>query len=231
MLYAKKGILLFVFCLTALFSTAGKSYAVNFTFDVSLVSRVLDPVRSANDTLGFDNWYVWTYRIDVKEGSSNKYALSNWVLQLPDCYISSKDLFREIEASADAGGGDQIRIYETDHVHPDPNLDLYGLKWDEDGGDELDTPGEYDFFWFSVPTDLDIEGDWGVKAGKKKIFGEIEIPSCPTCQPGVPEPAGIFLFSSGLIGIFLKRRKKGRNHEKSDQTGFSVRSSARIVWL
>ncbi|MFA5038126.1 MAG: PEP-CTERM sorting domain-containing protein [Candidatus Omnitrophota bacterium] len=187
---------------------AKMSFAANFTFDVSLVSRTLDAARSAGDILGFDNWYVWKYRVDVIAGSENKSGLSNWVLQLPNCYITSEDLFREIEASAGAGGGDKIRIYEVEQVDPDPNLGLSGLKWEEHGGDDLDHAGEYDYFWFSVPTDLSIEGDWGIKAGKNKIFGETEIPVCPGQEPGVPEPVGLLLFSTGLFGVGLMKKKK-----------------------
>ncbi|MFA5038130.1 MAG: PEP-CTERM sorting domain-containing protein [Candidatus Omnitrophota bacterium] len=199
--------LTFLAVFIALWFAAGVSFAANFTFDVSLVSRTLDAARSAGDILGFDNWYVWKYRVDVIEGDQ-KHALSNWVLQLPNCYITSEDLFREIETSTGAGGGDQLRIYNQENVHPDPNLGIAGLKWNFDGGDALDATGEYDYFWFSAPTDLSIEGDWGAKSGGNEKYGNVEVPDCPGCDPGVPEPVSSALFSMGLAGMGLVRRKK-----------------------
>ena len=190
------------------------AFACNFTFDVSLVSVTVDAARSAQNTLGFDNWYVWKYRVDVVEGSNNRSALSNWVLQLPDCYITSKDLFKEIEASAGSAGGDQSRTYISSAVNPDPNLNFKGLKWEWKNScwwwslDQLDQEGEYDYFWFSAPTDLSIDGDWGVKAGQNKIYGDVEVPDCPGCHdPGVPEPVSSILFSVGLAGLWKRRRQ------------------------
>ena len=182
------------------------SFACGFTFDVSLVSRMVDATRSANNTLGFDNWYIWKYRVDVNLGSENRSALSHWVLELPNCYITSPVLFQEIEASAGAGGGNEIRSYVSDTVNPDLKVGLSGLKWDQVGGEPMDEYNDYDYFWFSVPTNIDIETDWAVKAGQYKKYGDVEGPACPECT-GTPEPLSMVLFGSGLAGLLFRKKK------------------------
>jgi len=206
------GFLLFVVMTLVVMPIA--SFACSYTFDVNLVSRSLDSARSAQNTLGFDDWYVWTYKVEVVPGETGR-ALSNWVLQLPDCYITSPDLFREIEASANEyswGDHNRLRIYQSEHaVNPDPNSNLSGLKWDEIKKcwrDELDHIGEFGYFSFSVPTNIDIETDWAVKAGTKIVRGTVEGPDCPECEhPGTPEPVSLMLFGSGLAGLLLRRKK------------------------
>lgn len=192
-------------------SMAAPAFACNYTFDVSLFKISSDPVRSANNTLGFDKWYVWTYQVDVVSGGSTNRALSNWVLQLPNCYVESPYLFKEIAASAGQGGGDKIRVYDFEAKDTeDPNLGFKGLKWEFVSGDQMDQPGEYDYFWFSAPTDESIDVDWGVKAGGKKVFGDVEGPACPDCEdpdPGVPEPMSMILFGAGLAGMALRKRR------------------------
>ena len=201
-----------VFIVMASLLVPALSFACSYTFDVSLVSRTLDATRSAQDTLGFDNWYVWTYKVEVVKGEVGK-ALSNWVLALPNCYITSPDLFKEIEASANEkswGESGTLRIYADEHaVDPDPNSGLSGLKWDEVKKcwrDELDRIGEFGYFSFSVPTNIDIETDWAVKAGTKEVTGKVEGPACPECT-GTPEPLSMVLFGSGLAGLLFRKKK------------------------
>ncbi|MDD5020014.1 MAG: PEP-CTERM sorting domain-containing protein [Candidatus Omnitrophica bacterium] len=195
-------------------AAAPAAMACGYTFDVSLVAKFVDVGRSIDNTFGFEDWYVWIYRVDVVKGETN-HALSNWVLQLPDCYIASKDLFKEIEASAGGGiFGDKVRIYNTEGVVDDSNLDdMSGLKWEWQETcwfkDELDQRKEYDYFWFSVPTDMDIDGDWGVKAGQEEVYGDVEVPDCPGCEnSGTPEPVSSALFIIGLGGLGLWKKKR-----------------------
>jgi len=174
----------------------------------------IDAARSASNTLGFDNWYVWTYRIDVIASDTEGRALSNWVLELPNCYVTSKDLFNEIEASVGFGGGDTPRVYDPELADPDPNSTLYGLKWDFTSGagsDELDGVGEYDFFWFSAPTNIDVGTDWAIKAGNSILAsGQTRGPECPGCpEPYIPEPASLVLMGAGIVGLILRNKRKG----------------------
>jgi len=195
----------------AVFLFAPAAWACNYTFDVAWISPVaVDAARSAGDTLGFDNWYVWKYRIDVISSSSRGKALSNWVLELPNCYLSSPQLFNEIEASAGWGGGDKVRVYDPEIVDPDPNHALSGLKWEFKnvcGSDELDRIGEYDYFWFSAPTDIDIETNWSIKAGSGILAsGTTRGPRCPP-QEVIPEPMSLVLFGAGLAALSYRKRK------------------------
>jgi hypothetical protein len=191
------------------------------TFDVSLISptltypAVLDTGRSAAGTLGFDNWYIWTYQVKVVPGDDTRNALSHWVLELPNCYLASPDLFREIEASATRnsfGDDGKIRVYKVNDEESDLPKDSV-LKWDQISGDELDTLGEWAEFQFSVPTNKSIEKDWEVKAGGDIIDGDVRVPSCDGCvppDPGVPEPASMMLMGIGLFGTALLRKRRGK---------------------
>lgn len=194
---------LFLIIAAVMIAMPGMAFAGNYTFDVSLVSITMDAARSAANPLGFDDWYVWKYQVTVVPDTKKGYGLSNWMLELPNCYITSPDLFKEIEASAGSASGNPCRvsIYDVEgKIKDDRNLGFKGIKWDFDSGNRLNSRGEFDYFWFSAPTSLSIEEDWGIKAGKKKIFGKIEVPDCPECgNPGVPEPTSMLLLGTGLL--------------------------------
>jgi len=95
---------------------------------------------------------------------------------------------------------------------PDPNHLMDGLKWNFTSGvagDELDAVGEYDYFWFSAPTDVDIETAWSIKAGQNIATGMTRGPECPDCPPpGIPEPMSLVLFGTGLAAFINTKRRK-----------------------
>lgn len=208
-----KKIMLIVAVLAVMMAPA-MAFACSYTFDVSLVS-IQAGYTPKDATLGFKDWYVWTYEVKVVKGEVG-HALSNWVLELPECYISSPKLFKEIEASASTKGTvNGLRVYSVEgfdytDAHPEPTSGHYGLKWNQVSGDELDAIGEYEYFSFAVPTSQDIETDWAVKAGKNEVRDGVAGPDCPDCGPGssTPEPVSLLLFGGGLFGVgfFRKRR-------------------------
>lgn len=205
----------------AILLVAPAAWAANYSFDVSWLGPPLESDPGRSGTLGFENWYVWKYEIKVidkyvdEDGNETPvttqgHALSNWVLELPNCYMGS-ELFEEIEASAVWGGGDKVRVYDPEAVDPDPNHLLSGLKWEFKSGDELDTPGEWDYFWFSAPSNIDVETSWSIKAGNTILAsGQTRGPDCPGCpEPGIPEPMSIVLMGTGIAGLLIRNRKRG----------------------
>lgn len=209
-----KILLLFI---AVMMAAAPSAMACGYTFDVSLVSVRWDRTRNATwsdptPTLGFNNWHVWKYKITVKHGNVN-HGLDNWVLDLPGCYLNSPSLFKEIEASAGSASGNWCRtsVYSSDGLtQPDSELNLKGLKWTFERGNQLDRIGEVDYFWFSAPTSWSIKEDWGIKADDKELFGRICVPEFKNCHPdpGIPEPASMTLLGIGLLGLL--RRKVAR---------------------
>lgn len=197
-------------------------YPETYTFNVSLVSKTVDDGRSG--LLGFDNWYVWKYEVeviddgtDVKSGAT----LKHWVLELPSCYLASPDLFQEIETSAGWGRPDKVSVYDPEAVDPpDSETELSGMKWIFQRscdpyswplGDQDCWNIDYDYFWFSVPTDVAIDTDWGVKAGKRcyseVVTGTVDGPACPPSEV-IPEPMSLVLMSTGIVGILIRKRRQ-----------------------
>ncbi len=195
-----------------------------YTFNVTLVdSDTQDMTRSkggdnSEGLLGFDDWYVWTYKVavvdEVPDGVTEVPSwayLKHWVLELPICYLSSPDLFREIEASAGWGRKWFASVYDPDAVDPDEGeTGLSGLRWSYEYGWWLSEWGlHHYYFWFSAPTNVASNTNWGVKAGdlcggySATVAGTVPGPGCL-----VPEPMSFLLMSTGIAGIFIRNRKR-----------------------
>lgn len=189
----------------------------NYTFVFDLVQVVHDTNLSGQNLGGKDDWYQWIYKVRVVPGGTSHNGLSHFTIGLEDCYKG--DLLDIIELSAGANGkggnpgnlaglkGNEHRAY-TISTGTDGSTGIFGIKWDLTT-DDFDTIGDYDYFWFSAPTDQSIDNLAAVKHGTKKVFDEIPTPDCPEChEPAVPEPASMMLFGSGMIGFLVRRRKR-----------------------
>ena len=208
-----------VVCALAGLLFAGGAFAeqASFTFDIELAT--IEEDSSLSGTLGEDNWYQWIYKVDVIPGGDRHNALSHFTLELADCY--DQEFLDVIAGTTGANGlspnapnlasleGDTLRLYEEVETGFDSTTSLSGVKWnaDESSPDFLDEIGEYDYFWFSAPTNLSQLGTAAVKHGSGNAFAEVEIPECPGCH-SVPEPASVMLFGSGMAGLAAVRRKK-----------------------
>ena len=198
------------------FGFVSSASATNYTFFFELTQVVYDTNLSGQNLGGKDDWYQWIYKVSVVPGGSRHNGLSHFTIGLEECYQG--DLIDILALSAGANGkganpdnllgleGNEYRSY-TVSTGNDASTGIYGIKWDLTSGG-LDGIGEYDYFWFSAPTNQSIENLAAVKHGSKKVFDEIPTPDCPEChEPAVPEPASMMLFGSGMIG-FLVRRKR-----------------------
>jgi len=196
-----------------------------YSFNVSLEGVAVDEYRSAANTLGFDNWYVWKYKIEVDGDGTDILSgatLKHWVLELPTCYLTSPDLFQEIEASAGWGRPDKVSVYDPEAIDSDADTELSGMKWAfQSSCHPYSWPlGEWwwfgqiqsDYFWFSAPTNVSSDTDWGIKAGlwcyKEVVNGTVAGPACPPSAL-IPEPTSLVLMGAGIVGLVIRNRKRG----------------------
>jgi hypothetical protein len=216
----KKMFWLFVLSLAIGLTCIGTAVAqpVNYTFDITL-EQIIDDVSLAG-TLGKDDWYQWIYKVQVIEGGSTHNGLSHFTLELADCYITDEALLEVIENSAGFNGvspnsgnlaslmGDTFRSFAVE-TGLDGSTGFSGIKWNaEEESDQLDEIGEYDYFWFSVPTDISQQLAGVAKFGGSQIELEVGSPECPTCHNTVPEPATMALFGAGLLGLLKRKERK-----------------------
>lgn len=185
-----------------------------FTFQISLVDIVEDTANAG--LLGKPTWHQWIYRVDVvaDPGGNNQNGLSHTTIGLEDCFHRSLLSTLAQTAGANSGNllgltGNIVREYEAPEVGTDGSTGLYGIKWNlADGEDNFETIGDYDYFWFSAPTDQGILNTALVKRGGDVVDTNVLTPDCPDCQPVVPEPSTIALFGTGVLGFLVRKRKK-----------------------
>lgn len=184
-----------------------------FHFEFTLVSVEEDPAHAG--LLNKPTWYQWIYKVEAVEGGPGK-GFSHFTIELEDCFNAA--LLDVIEGTAGANGnppnssnllgltGNALRTY-TIVTGTDASTGLYGIKWELSGGDPFENVGDIDYFWFSAPTNVPIENEGVVKHGQNLDFTVLETPDCPECDVSViPEPATMLLFSTGLMGLFFRRK-------------------------
>lgn len=209
--------LITLFILFISFGAVSDAFAVpqNYTFNITLVDVVADSANSG--FLGKDNWYQWVYKVEVVAGGDFHNGLSHFTHEILDCY--DQNLLESIATTAGYNGvspnggnllalvGDKFRTYDIE-VGTDGSTGVYGIKWDQTGDETLDAIGEYDYFWFSAPTNERITTTSLVKYSTHTAEYEIDSPACPNCPKDViPEPMSMMLLGSGFAGLVGLRKR------------------------
>lgn len=210
-----KRFLIFAVTITALLGWGPAAQAVPqpYTFQISLVDIVEDTANAG--LLGKPTWYQWIYKIEIiaDPQGSNHNGLSHTTIGLEECFQGS--LLETLEETAGANSGNLLglagnlsRNYQIE-TGTDGSTGLYGIKWDLTT-DNFETIGDYDYFWFSAPTDEGVLNSGLVKRGRTTVVNTALLtPDCPQCEPpSVPEPSTMLLFGSGVLGFLVRKRKK-----------------------
>ncbi len=196
-----------------------------YTYEI-FIDPVVNITPDNNSALpaGYD-WYKWTYKISVvgagPDDPSIHNALSHWNLGLEDCWFNIEDdvlqqaIINSIgyDGNNPDGSGEQrtyTMIFEQFGAADKPD----GLEWTPNGPDVLNDSykingqfAEYDFFWFSVPTNQAVSTQALLKYGAEYKYVNTIAPDCPECGR-TPEPATMILLGTGLLGVLGLRRKQ-----------------------
>jgi hypothetical protein len=103
-------------------------------------------------TTNMDGTTAWTYRVME---TKCEYDLSYWVLELPGC------------AHVNSASPEPFEV-----VKPDPNTELYGIKWETGAGFNMGT------FEVTTETNWDIDDRAVAVKGPDADYGEIPGPTC-----------------------------------------------------
>lgn len=202
-------------CLLLTIAPQAFSAPPQFHFEISLVDIVEDTANAG--LLGKPDWYQWIYKVEIVPTGPGK-GYSHLTIELEDCYLDEKflDAFEDTQGAngvaPNSGNllglmGDEHRNYSFTPGF-DGSTGLYGIKWDL-LTDDFETIGNYDYFWFSAPTDQIEEHTALVKHGQNLSVNEkLETPACPECTTHTaPEPASMALLASGLAALISRRKK------------------------
>ncbi|MFA5261192.1 MAG: PEP-CTERM sorting domain-containing protein [Candidatus Omnitrophota bacterium] len=196
-----------------------------YTYEIS-IDPIVDIIPDNNPDLpaGYD-WYKWTYKISVvgvgPDDPDIHNSLSHWNLGLEDCWFNIEDeVLRQAvinsigyDGNDPDGSGEQrtyIMKFEQFGAADKPD----GFEWTPNSSDVLDDSykvegqfAEYDFFWFSVPTNQTVSTQALLKYGKEYKYVNTIAPDCPECGR-TPEPASMLLLGTGLLGVLGLRKKQ-----------------------
>ena len=181
---------------------------------------ISDPVITVDsDIEQADLWYKWTYQVtvvtpDAGESDPTHNALSHLTSGLENCWLGIQDeVIRNLvtdsigfDGDNPDGSGDQ-RSFNIEFANFNNSTDPDGIKWNvADGSDDLDEIGEFDFFWFSVPTNEITMTTGLLKYGSNDKEVSVETPACPGCDNHTPEPLSLSLMGIGLLGMLMRRK-------------------------